>query len=54
METENQGIAFEERGKTNQALVELLIARGLGGRPADILRALIVRSHQRRCVEWPW
>ena len=31
MEEENKERPFEERGKTNQALVELLTARGLGG-----------------------
>ena len=40
MEEETKERPFEERGKTNQALVELLTARGLGGEPSDILRAL--------------
>ena len=40
MEEANKESPFAERGKTNQALVELLTARGLGGRPSDILRAL--------------
>ena len=31
MEEETKERPFEERGKTNQALVELLTARGLGG-----------------------
>ena len=40
MDVETKENSFDERGKTNQELVELLIARGLGGRPSDILRAL--------------
>ena len=40
MEAANKESPFEERGRTNQELVGLLISRGLGGEPSDILRAL--------------
>ena len=40
MEAANKESPFEERGRTNRELVGLLISRGLGGEPSDILRAL--------------